>query len=63
MLLQQVETYLRLTRTSPARFGRDALGDPNFVFDLKEGRQPRATTRGRVLAYITRRQAELGGAR
>jgi hypothetical protein len=63
MLLQHVENYLRLTRTPPARFGRDVLGDPNFVFDLKEGRQPRAATRGRVLSYIARRQAELGDPR
>jgi len=61
MLLHQVEKYLRLTRTPPARFGRDALGDPNFVFDLKDGREPRAATRSRVLSYIARRQAELGG--
>ena len=52
MLLYRVERYLRTTRTPPARFGRDVLGDSRFVFDLRDGRQPRAKTERRVLAFI-----------
>ena len=52
MLLHRVEAHLRATRTPPARFGRDALSDSRFVFDLREGREPRSTTIARVLAYI-----------
>lgn len=56
MLLERVETYLRRTRTPPARFGRDALGDPKFVFQLRDGRQPRSRTVARVLTYIEKQE-------
>jgi len=54
MLLQRVEAHLRLMRMSPSRFGRDALGDPKFVEQLRNGREPRSQTVRRVLAYIER---------
>ena len=37
---------------TPTRFGRESLGDPCFVFDLREGREPRAGTAGRVMQFI-----------
>jgi hypothetical protein len=52
LLLHQIENHLRLTQTPAARFGRDALGDPRFVFDLRAGREPRSATVKRVLAYM-----------
>ena len=52
MLLQRIESYMRVTRTPPTRFGRDALGDPNFVFNLRDGREPRSSTVQRVEAYL-----------
>lgn len=52
MLLQRIETYLRVTRTPPARFGREALGDSRFVFDLRGGRKPRVSTERRVLRFL-----------
>ena len=58
MLLQRVEKYLRLTRTPPARFGRDAVGDSRFVFDLRHGREPRSATESRVLAFLAEREAQ-----
>ncbi len=59
MLLHLVELYLRRTRTPPSRFGRDALGDPKFVFNLRDGREPRRRTRQRVIAFISARDDEL----
>jgi hypothetical protein len=59
MLLNLIELYLRRTRTPPARFGREVLGDPNFVFDLKDGREPRSATRRKVRAYICAREPDL----
>lgn len=53
-LLEQIEAYLAHTRTSPSTFGRVAVGDPRFVKDLREGRQPRSTTEARVKALIAR---------
>ena len=55
MLLLRIEAYLRATRTPPARFGREALGDSRFVFDLRDGREPRMPTVARVLAYLEAR--------
>lgn len=59
MLINLVDHYLRRTRTPPSRFGRDALGDPNFVFNLRDGREPRRRTRQRVEAFIASREADL----
>ncbi len=55
MLLPKVEKYLKVTGTPPARFGRDCVGDPCFVFDLRSGRQPRPKTSQRVFAFIEER--------
>lgn len=51
-LLRNVEKYLRASNIAPTRFGRDAVGDPRFVFDLRNGREPRPTTIERVLTYL-----------
>lgn len=52
MLLERIEKHLKTRRMPPTRFGRAALGDPRFVFDLREGREPRSATVRRVLAYL-----------
>jgi 2,4-dienoyl-CoA reductase-like NADH-dependent reductase (Old Yellow Enzyme family) len=51
-LLRDVEQFLNKQNVSAARFGRDAMGDPRFVFDLRRGREPRARTVRRVQAYL-----------
>lgn len=51
-LLREVEKYLKFSNMPAARFGRDAMKDPRFVFDLRNGREPRARTVERVLAYL-----------
>ncbi len=51
-LLREVEKFLSATKISAARFGRDAMGDPRFVFDLRKGREPRLGTVSRVRAYL-----------
>jgi hypothetical protein len=56
MLLKRIDAFLRRTRTSPTRFGRDALGDPNFVLNLRDGRVPRASTAMRVHQYLDERE-------
>lgn len=58
MLLEHIEKHMKATRIPPARFGREAVGDPNFVFNLRDGRQPRGRTATRVLAYIERQARE-----
>jgi hypothetical protein len=51
-LLREVEKFLRRSDIAPTRFGREAVGDPRFVFDLRNGRDPRPMTVRRVLAYL-----------
>lgn len=51
-LLREVEKFLRHADVPPTRFGREAVGDPRFVFDLRNGRDPRPRTIARVRAYL-----------
>lgn len=51
-LLREVEKFLNRSQTAPTRLGRDVVGDPRFVFDLREGREPRQTTVERVRAFL-----------
>lgn len=52
MLLLRIERHLKMRRMPPTRFGREALGDPKFVFNLRDGRQPRLATVQRVVDYL-----------
>ena len=56
-LVDLVDAHLAATGTPPAVFGKEAIGDPNFVRDLRKGREPREMTRKRVQAFIDGRQA------
>ena len=51
-LLREVEKFLRRSDIAPTRFGREAVGDPRFVFDLRRGRDPRPRTVARVKAFL-----------
>ena len=59
MILERIDHYLRATRSTPSRLGRDAVGDPNFVTNLRDGRQPRPSTLERVIAFIEREEARI----
>ena len=51
-LLREVENFLRNRGVPPTRFGREAVRDPRFVFDLRNGREPRPQTVARVRAFL-----------
>ena len=51
-LLREIEKFIRRSEIAPTRFGRDVVGDPRFVFDLRRGREPRPATVARVRAYL-----------
>lgn len=55
---RRIELYLRRTRTAPTRFGRDAVGDPRLVSDLRRGREMRGKTESRVTAWLDAREQE-----
>ena len=50
--LREIENLLRRSEVAPTRFGREVVGDPRFVFDLRNGRDPRPRTIARVLAWL-----------
>jgi hypothetical protein len=50
--LRKIEIFLRLSDVTATRFGRDAVNDPRFVFDLRNGREPRADTVARVVDFL-----------
>ena len=52
-LLDLIETHLGQTGKAAASFGMEAVGDPNFVRNLRAGREPRRRTVERVMAAIT----------
>ncbi len=58
-LLQRVEKYLRRSGTPATRFGREAVRDPQFVFDLRRGREPRSRLVKRVHAFLDEREKQL----
>ncbi len=51
-LLERIENHLRDNDISATTFGRDAVGDPRFVLDLRNGRNPRRKTVRRLEAYL-----------
>lgn len=51
-LLREVENFLRAGNVPPARFGREAMRDPRFVFDLRNGREPRPGTVARIRLFL-----------
>ncbi len=52
MILDRIDRYLRNSKISQSRLGRDAVGDPNFVTNLRDGRRLRKATLDRVIAYL-----------
>lgn len=51
-LLIVVQRYLDRTGLTATALGLSALGDPRFVHDLRDGRNPRGKTQARLLAYM-----------
>lgn len=49
----EVETFLAETEVSASGLGRAALGDPNFVANLRAGMEPREKTRSKVLRKMS----------
>lgn len=52
MLMREVNLFLKETGMPPTRFGREAAGDPRFVFDLRKGRSVGERLSARVRDYM-----------
>ena len=48
----KVEGYIEGRGISPTQFGKRFAGDPLFVFQLRNGREPRFSTRQRILSAM-----------
>ena len=51
-LLRDVDKLLRNAKIPATGFGRDAMGDPRFVFDLRSGREPGQRTVDRITRFL-----------
>jgi len=50
--LADVESFITEADIDPTTLGKQALGDPSFVFDLRKGRSPSARTMDRVRNWM-----------
>ena len=48
----RIEEFLRRTGFKETEFGRQAIGDPTLLLDLRRGRSPKLETADRILAFI-----------
>lgn len=53
-----VEDFLSKTGMTPTAFGKRFAGDPLFVFQIRDGREPREATREKVLAAMAEQASE-----
>ena len=60
--LIEIEAFLTRERAAPSRFGRAAVGDPNFVRQLRDGRAPSLRLVDRARAYMAGRRRAAGAA-
>ena len=56
--LSRVEAFLQASGLKPSEFGRQSVGDPSLVLNLRRGRSPTLATADKVLAFIARLEAE-----
>lgn len=60
--LAEIEAHLARGHVAPSGFGRAAVGDPNFVRDLRHGRAPSLRLVDRARAYMAGRRHGAGQA-
>ena len=50
--LSEIERFLQAAGMDPTALGKQALGDPSFVFDLRKGRSPSTRTIDKVRSWM-----------
>jgi sulfate adenylyltransferase subunit 2 len=58
LFLAEIEAHLTASSTDATSFGRQVLGDPSFVFDLRKGRSPSTRTIEKVRAAMAKTSVE-----
>lgn len=51
-LITRIDAFLNATGQSASAFGRATVGDPNFVRDLRSGREPKRRLVEKVETYM-----------
>jgi len=51
-LMRRIQLFLKRADMAPTRFGREAIGDPRLVTDMRNGRELRETTAARIVAWL-----------
>jgi len=59
--LSEIEQFLASAGMDPTALGKQALGDPSFVFDLRKGRSPSTRTIDKVRNWIAQQKAPAAG--
>ncbi len=59
--LAEIESFLAESRLDPTTLGKQALGDPSFVFDLRKGRSPSARTMEKLRRFMTALDQQIPG--
>jgi homoserine dehydrogenase len=54
----KVEQFIADREMTPTQFGKQFAGDPLFVFQLRDGREPRSQTRKRIVDAMESAQRE-----
>ena len=55
--LSEIEGFLAARNFDPTSLGKQALGDPSFVFDLRKGRSPSTRTIEKVRAWMREQES------
>lgn len=56
--VEQVEAFLNSSSFTPTKLGREAVNDPNFVFQIRAGRRPNLESVNKVLAFMEAQKAD-----
>lgn len=59
-LTYDIHRYLQRSGMAPTSFGRAAVNDPRFVFDLRNGREAGPRVASRCYAFIAAREGRSG---
>lgn len=51
-LMRRIQLFLKRAEMAPTRFGREAVGDPRLISDLRNGRELRESTAARIHAWL-----------
>jgi 2,4-dienoyl-CoA reductase-like NADH-dependent reductase (Old Yellow Enzyme family) len=60
--LSEIDAFLKRSGMSATAFGREALNDPSFVHDLRNGRKPNLGVVSRVGDFMRNRTGKKGAA-